>query len=214
MAPLLFNFLLYLLLSSQTLKACLWMSSRALLSSHPLLVSPPWPVHLLLDTPSWSIGAEAPVLWPPDVKSWLTEKDPDARKDWRQEEKGMTEDEMVGWRHWLNGHEFEHALGEGKGQGSLGCCSLGVTKSWTQLSNLTTATIPSLGCPCWRPTHLPRSRTNITSSMKALLMASIQNWCTPPLQLSGITVLILPFCACHPWSAICLNVSLLYYTTG
>ena len=148
MAPLPFNFLVYLLLSSHTLKACLWMSSRALLSSHPLLVSPPWPVHLLLDTPSQSIGAEAPVLWPPDVKSWLTEKDPDAGKDWRQEEKGTTEDEMVGWHHWLNGHEFEHALGDGKGQGSLGCCSLGVTKSWTQLSNWTTATIQSLGCLC------------------------------------------------------------------
>ena len=51
--------------------------------------------------------AEAPILWPPDAKSWLTGKDPDAGKDWRQEEKGMTEDKMVGWHHWLNGHEFE-----------------------------------------------------------------------------------------------------------
>ena len=51
--------------------------------------------------------AEAPILWPPDSKSWLTGKDPDAGKDWRQEEKGMTEDEMVGWHHRLNGHEFE-----------------------------------------------------------------------------------------------------------
>ena len=50
---------------------------------------------------------EAPILWPPDVKSWLIRKDPDAGKDWRQEEKGMTEDEMVGWHHWLSGHEFE-----------------------------------------------------------------------------------------------------------
>ena len=49
---------------------------------------------------------ETPILWPPDVKSWLTGKDPDAGKDWRQEEEGTTEDEMVGWRHWLNGHEF------------------------------------------------------------------------------------------------------------
>ena len=66
---------------------------------------------------------EAPVLWPPDVKSWLIGKDPDAGKDWRQEEKGMTEDEMVGWHHWLNGHEFEQALGDGEGEGSLECCS-------------------------------------------------------------------------------------------
>ena len=51
--------------------------------------------------------AEAPILWPPDLKSWLIGKDPDAGKDWGQEEKGMTEDEMIGWHHWLNGHEFE-----------------------------------------------------------------------------------------------------------
>ena len=57
--------------------------------------------------------AEAPILWPPDVKNWLTEKDPDAGKDWRQEDKGMTEDQKVGWHHWLNGHEFEQAPGDG-----------------------------------------------------------------------------------------------------
>ena len=53
--------------------------------------------------------AEAPILWPPDAKNWLIGKDPDARKDWRQEEKGMAEDEMVGCHHWLSGHEFEHS---------------------------------------------------------------------------------------------------------
>ena len=67
--------------------------------------------------------AEAPILWPPDAKNWLTGKDPDAGQDWRQEEKEMTEDEMVGWYHQLNGHEFEQALGVGDGQGSLACCS-------------------------------------------------------------------------------------------
>ena len=67
--------------------------------------------------------AETPILWPPDVKKWLIGKDPDAGKDWRQEEKGPTEDEMVGWHHWLNGHEFEYALRVGDGQGSLGCYS-------------------------------------------------------------------------------------------
>ena len=67
--------------------------------------------------------AEAPILWPPNAKSWLTGKDPDAGKDWRWEEKGMTEDKMVGWHHWLNGHEFEQALGDGEGQGSLASCS-------------------------------------------------------------------------------------------
>ena len=67
--------------------------------------------------------AEAPVLWPPDAKDWLLEKDPDAGKDWEQEEKGMTEDEMVGWHHRLNGHGFGWTLGVGDGQGGLGCCS-------------------------------------------------------------------------------------------
>ena len=67
--------------------------------------------------------AEVPILWPPDAKKWLTGKDPDAGRDWRQEEKGMTEDEMVGWHHQLNEHDFEQALGAGDGQGSLGCCS-------------------------------------------------------------------------------------------
>ena len=67
--------------------------------------------------------AEAPVLWPPDLKSQLTEKDPDAGKDKRQKEKGMTEDEMVGWHYRLNGHEFEQAPGDGGRQGSMACCS-------------------------------------------------------------------------------------------
>ena len=62
-------------------------------------------------------------LWPPDSKCRPIGKDPDAGKDWRQEEKGATEDELVGWHHWLNGHEFEHTLGDGEGQGSLVRCS-------------------------------------------------------------------------------------------
>ena len=66
---------------------------------------------------------EALIIWPPDAKSWLTGKDPDAAKDWRLEEKGMTEDEMVGWHHRCDGHEFEQAPGVGDGQGSLACRS-------------------------------------------------------------------------------------------
>ena len=66
---------------------------------------------------------ETPTLWPPDGKSRFTGKDLDAGKDWRQEEKGMTEGEMVGWHHWLDGYEFEQASGIGDGQGSLACCS-------------------------------------------------------------------------------------------
>ena len=67
--------------------------------------------------------AEASILWPPDVKSWLIWKDPNAGKNGRQGEKESTEDEMVGWHHQLNGHEFEQAPGDSEGQGSLVCCS-------------------------------------------------------------------------------------------
>jgi len=66
---------------------------------------------------------EAPILWPHDVKSWLIGKDPDAGKDWRWEEKVMTEDEMVRWHYQLDGHEFEQILGDSEGQGSLVCCN-------------------------------------------------------------------------------------------
>ena len=77
--------------------------------------------------------AETPVLWPPHVKSWLIGKDSDAGRDWGQEEKGMTEDEMAGWRHQLDGHEFEWTLGVGDGQGDLACCD-----SWGRKESDTT----------------------------------------------------------------------------
>ena len=85
------------------------------------------PVHPKGDQSSvfiWRTYAEAetPILWPPDANSWLIWEDPDAGKDWRQEEKGMTKDEMAGWHHWLNGHEFEWTPGVGHGQGGLVCC--------------------------------------------------------------------------------------------
>ena len=86
------------------------------------------PVHPRGNQPWIFIGrtdaeAETPILCPPDEKNWLIGKDPDAGEDWRQEEKEMTEDETVGWHHWLNGHEFEKAPWYGEGQGSLACCS-------------------------------------------------------------------------------------------
>ena len=83
---------------------------------------------------------ETPIFWPPDEKNWLIGKGPDAGKDWRWEEKGSTEDEMVGWHHWLNGHKFELTPGVGDGQGSLVRCSpwghkeLGTMSDWTQLN--------------------------------------------------------------------------------
>ena len=67
--------------------------------------------------------AETPILWPPDVEKWLIWKDPDTGKDWRQEKKGMADDEFVGWHHQLDGHEFEQAPTVGDGEGSLACCS-------------------------------------------------------------------------------------------
>ena len=77
--------------------------------------------------------AETPVLWPPHVKSWLIGKDSDDGRDWGQEEKGTTEDEMAGWHHWLDGHEFEWTPGVGDGQGGLACCG-----SWGRKESDTT----------------------------------------------------------------------------
>ena len=105
--------------------------------------------------------AETPILWPPDVKNWLIGKDPDAGKDWRWQ-KVMTEYEMVGWHHCLDGHEFEWTPGVGDGQGSLACCSpLGCKESdmterlnWaaSQLCNSQGFTLPASPCcphPGW-----------------------------------------------------------------
>ena len=77
--------------------------------------------------------AETPILWPPHAKSWLIGKDPDVGRDWGQEEKGTTEDEMVGWHHRLDGHEFGWTLGVGDGQGGLACCD-----SWGRKESDTT----------------------------------------------------------------------------
>ena len=76
------------------------------------------------------VEAEAPILWPPDMKSQLIGEDPDAGEDWRQEEKGTTVDEIVGWHHWLSGHEFEKTLGDGKGREAWNAAAHGVPKNW------------------------------------------------------------------------------------
>ena len=87
--------------------------------------------------------AETLILWPPDAKNWLIWKAADAGQDWRQEEKGTTEDEMVEWHHWLYGHGFGYTLGVGDGQGGLACCSPWGRKEsdrteglhWTEMPN-------------------------------------------------------------------------------
>ena len=83
------------------------------------------------------VEAETPILWPSDAKSWLILKDCDAGKDWGQEEKGTTEDEMVGWHHRLDGHGFGWTPGAGDGQGGLVCFGSWGPKSWTWLSDWT-----------------------------------------------------------------------------
>ena len=99
----------------------------------------PWESLGLQGDQSWvfigrsDVEAETLILWPPDVKSWLIWKDPDAGKDWGQEERGMTEDELVGWHHQLNGHGFGWTLGVGDGQGGLVCCG-----SWGRKESDTT----------------------------------------------------------------------------
>ena len=102
------------------------------------------PLEVLLPHSStWLLKA-----WWPDAKNWLVRKDPDAGKDWKQEEKGATEDEMVGWHHQVSGHGFEQALGVGVGQGGLACCSpwggkeLDTTErlNWTELKGLVIVT--------------------------------------------------------------------------
>ena len=97
--------------------------------------------------------ADAPVLWPPDAKSRLLGKDPDAGKNWRQEKKGMTEDEMVGWHHRLDGHEFEQAPGDGEDRKGWRAAVQGVTESQTCLSNWTTTkwlmTVNIFSCAYW-----------------------------------------------------------------
>ena len=106
---------------------CFWTVVLEKILESPLECKEIQPVHPKGDQ-SWvfigrtDVEAETPILWPPDAKSWLIWKDPDARKDWGQGEKGMTEDKMVGWHHQHNGHGFGWTLGVGDGQGGLACC--------------------------------------------------------------------------------------------
>jgi len=122
------------------------------------------PVHPKGSQPWIFIGrtdaeAETPILWLPDVKNWLIEKDPDAGKDWRREDKGMTEDKIIGWHYWLDWHQFEQAPGVGDGQGSLVSCSPWDHKDsdtterlkWTELMSMwgVISCVVGWGCLLW-----------------------------------------------------------------
>ena len=117
---------------------CFWTVVLEKTLESPLDSKEMQPVHSEGDQPWDFFGrndakAETPVLWPPHVKSWLIGKDSDAGRDWGQEEKGMTEDEMTGWHHWLNGRESGWTPGVGDGQGGLACCD-----SWGRKESETT----------------------------------------------------------------------------
>ena len=117
---------------------CFWTVVLEKTLESPLDCKEIQPVHPKGDQ-SWvfigrtDVEAETPILWPPDAKSWLTWKDPDAGKDWWQEEKGAREDEMVRWHHQLSGHEFGYSPGVGDGQGGQACCN-----SWGRKESGTT----------------------------------------------------------------------------
>ena len=121
--------------------------------------------------------AETPILWPPDVKNWFMWKNPDAGKDSRRKEKWTTEDEMVGWHHWYNGHEFEEALWVCDGQGSLECCSpwahqeLDTTEGLNWNSSRTSDPFFFLECP--RPLSPPRRALD---SLWTYLRINSFNW--------------------------------------
>ena len=124
--------------------------------------------------------AEVPILWPPDTKNWLIGKDPHAGKDGGQEEKGRTEDEMVGWHHWLNGHEFGQTLGDGDGQGDLACCSPEVAERRTGLSDWIATTI-SLDT-CKKPM---REQSQATHTLLSRMKLGRGGWGQPPQGEAG-----------------------------
>ena len=135
------------------------------------------PVHPKGDQ-SWvfigrtDVEAEIPKLWLPDVKSWLISKIPDAGKDWRQEEKGTTEDEMVGWHHQLNWHGFGQTPGLGDGQGGLACCGL-----WGRKESDTTERLNWTVYYMWKLLRVnPKSSHHKEKPFKFLFCTYIRWW--------------------------------------
>ena len=146
------------------------------------------PVHPKADQ-SWvftgrtDVEAEIPILWPPDAKSWLIGKDPDAGKDWGQEEKGMTEDEMVGWHHWLDGHGFGWTPGVGDGQGGLACYG-----SWGRKESDTTEwlnwTVLNWDCYFWSENG---SRMSFKGIFKFLCVYNLKEFCKSLFHIFRLT---------------------------
>ena len=148
------------------------------------------PVHPKGDQ-SWiftgrtDVEAETPVLWPPDAKNWFIGKDSDAGKDWRQKEKGPTEDDMFGWHHWLSGHEFEQAPGVGDGQAGLACCS-----PWSLKESDTTEWLN------WT-VHSALGKPNISSC------SEINHKTRLPLHIDPLPTLSWPWMLAHPLLFLC-----------
>ena len=171
---------------------CFWIVVLEKILESPLDCKEIQPVHPK-GNQSWIIiertdaGAETPILWPPDVKNWLIGKDSDAGKDWGKEEKGMTEDEMLGLHHWLNVYEFKQASGVGDGQWSLVCCSPWGHKEsdTTEQLNLTdwTEQLSSLERNLSQSQPWTKASSNISTCRSHMFMPKIPAelkslWCT------------------------------------
>ena len=147
---------------------CFWTVVLEKTLESPLNCKDIQPVHPKGDQSWVFIGridakAETPILWPPHAKSWLIEKDPDAGRDWGQEDKGMTDDEMAGWHHRLDGNEFQWTPGVGDGPGGLPCCDSWGRKCRTRLNDLIELTLGLF----WRFTYIavwPWSSPSVFSS--------------------------------------------------
>ena len=146
------------------------------------------PVHSKGDQSWVFIGrtdaeAETPMLWSPHAKSWLTGKHPDAGRDWGQEEKGMAEDEMAGWHHWLDGREFEWTLGVDDGQGGLACCD-----SWGHKESDTTERL------IWSESRYQKTKHEVLTDVA--FIDKKKTWVTSPVTLreGGNTTLLLFLC--------------------
>ena len=178
---------------------CFWTVVLEKTLESPLNCKVIQPVHPKGDQ-SWvfigrtDLEAETPIIWPPGVKSWLIWKDPGAGKDWRQEEMGTTEGEMVGWHHRHNGHEFEQAPGVGDGQGGLACCgSWGHKESdtterltWTEESLMTWESVHAL---IWSDVT-PCTQFDYWKIYVEILRENISGW---QLWGRGIISIIFPF---------------------